>query len=192
MVPEVTVLVHWLHCFWACGEAEQNGRRAQWSRTGYFLAARKQRATERGLAQDLVPKGMSPVVYFLQLGPASESCHQILNPPGDPSIDGLGKSPHDPVTCQWQAPSAGNKPSNMSPFGGHITSKLSHGYLDPPYAHHYLLFSDLKFWKTTSSALTYCMHSFSSFSLPKDKRGRFADLLDAKYLRTTLQTWVIW
>ncbi|XP_021567421.1 putative transporter SVOPL [Carlito syrichta] len=25
-----------------------------------------------------------------------------------------------------------------------------------------------------------------------DKRGRFADLLDAKYLRTTLQIWVIW
>lgn len=24
------------------------------------------------------------------------------------------------------------------------------------------------------------------------KRGRFADLLDAKYLRTTLQIWVIW
>nr|XP_055190996.1 putative transporter SVOPL isoform X3 [Nyctereutes procyonoides] len=26
----------------------------------------------------------------------------------------------------------------------------------------------------------------------KEKRGRFADLLDAKYLRTTLQIWVIW
>ncbi|KAF7487360.1 Hypothetical predicted protein [Marmota monax] len=26
----------------------------------------------------------------------------------------------------------------------------------------------------------------------QEKRGRFADLLDAKYLRTTLQIWVIW
>ncbi|XP_021119326.1 putative transporter SVOPL isoform X12 [Heterocephalus glaber] len=28
--------------------------------------------------------------------------------------------------------------------------------------------------------------------LSQEKRGRFADLLDAKYLRTTLQIWVIW
>ncbi|XP_021119319.1 putative transporter SVOPL isoform X7 [Heterocephalus glaber] len=54
----------------------------------------------------------------------------------------------------------------------------------------------------TQAALTTLQHiaKMNRSALPEgqlvepmlEKRGRFADLLDAKYLRTTLQIWVIW
>nr|XP_010945969.2 putative transporter SVOPL [Camelus bactrianus] len=44
-----------------------------------------------------------------------------------------------------------------------------------------------------SAKMNHCSPSQGSSEIPLvEKRGRFADLLDAKYLRTTLQIWVIW
>lgn len=41
-------------------------------------------------------------------------------------------------------------------------------------------------------SLTHYAYFVPPSHSPQEKRGRFADLLDAKYLRTTLQIWVIW
>jgi hypothetical protein len=95
------------------------------------MVARKQKERERetqrqaekgkkGPGQDIAPKFLVPVPYFLQLGPSItfQKCHQIVHPL-------IRSELHDPITGQWLDPTTGDQVFNICVFLGDA-SYLNH------------------------------------------------------------------
>jgi hypothetical protein len=54
------------HYLRAHGEEEYQGSEMWYSKTAHLVVGRRQRE-QKGQGQDMVPKGISPMTYFLQL-----------------------------------------------------------------------------------------------------------------------------